>query len=971
MRKLLLLLYFVSLSTFAAEPQFFQTPKDKIPNYTRTPTITSIASGDWSSTSTWSCTCIPTTGDVVKIEPAHTVTYNVFSAAELNALGIEGALVFDHTLNTKLHAGTITVYRAGRLDIGTSTNPIASDKTAEIVFNDTAIDTNFDPSQYGIGLLVLGEINVYGKDIGKTWSRQTSNVLATQNAVTVEDDISNWYANSKIVFPDSRQIIIERQWSSQPMEEAVLNVEEKNISSISASTITLASALAYDHKGVSSNDNTFVKYPHVANLTRNVRFSSENGAGTRAHVLVTERAKADIRFASFTNMGRTTAEPLDSSTFDSEGNIAHVGTNQIGRYPLHLHHHMGPVNATNTGYQFYVIGNAFDDCEKWCFSAHNSHYGKIDNNVGHKATGSIYMTEQGNEFHNEITNNFAVLAGTPFVNWYKPIYGGVTRTAGGLEWHDFGWEGTGFWLTGPYNFVTGNVSATNAYSGLMLNARSPSEFATHRPLLPKYRGADINDASAWTLTAIDEWAPPIVEMKDNEVYASADCIWISFSGDVGTIENTDAWNCSQTGIYTTRNLRAHYINLRIVNDYATTSQAYHGNPILGIDMHNFNYLAGRNSFDGFLVEGFMIGVKLPPFIQQEQPAFGIQPPQNTLLENGKLRNFVDVFDYVPFQGHNKNTIINNTVFERITGYPAVIGVSDTSEEIKTYVHNSFSLTTKMKLSTLTINDYNGTVDDSFKVFFPEQDPDYLIPTQTNYTQDDCPTTGKTNTECQALHGVSLLGEVATCSDTTTRPNIIGFTCNIGAPPSGGPIVVDAGADVTINEGDTVTKTVAISGGTGTGRTYSINWDDGTAAEIGSINDMDSSITISRSYADGADSHNVTVDIDDDGSNNSSDGFSVTVNNINPSGSVIGTGSALINQSYTITTTISDPGADTITAYIVDWGDGGAAETITAGNPLTHTYTDSCSYAISVSVVDEDGTHFIGTHDVNVTCACGQ
>ena len=32
-------------------------------------------------------------------------------------------------------------------------------------------------------------------------------------------------------------------------------------------------------------------------------------------------------------------------TFDAQGNVLHMGTNHIGRYPLHLHHVMGPVAA--------------------------------------------------------------------------------------------------------------------------------------------------------------------------------------------------------------------------------------------------------------------------------------------------------------------------------------------------------------------------------------------------------------------------------------------------------------------------------------------------------------------------------------------------------------------------------------------------------------------------------------------------
>ena len=48
-------------------------------------------------------------------------------------------------------------------------------------------------------------------------------------------------------------------------------------------------------------------------------------------------------------------------------------TNQFGRYPLHIHHLMGPVNTANSGYQFRPVSNAAVDGRKWPLTLHNSH----------------------------------------------------------------------------------------------------------------------------------------------------------------------------------------------------------------------------------------------------------------------------------------------------------------------------------------------------------------------------------------------------------------------------------------------------------------------------------------------------------------------------------------------------------------------------------------------------------------------
>ncbi len=53
--------------------------------------------------------------------------------------------------------------------------------------------------------------------------------------------------------------------------------------------------------------------------------------------------------------------------------------------------------------------------------------------------------------------------------------------------------------------------------------------------------------------------------------------------------------------------------------------------------------------------------------------------------------------------------------------------------------------------------------------------------------------------------------------------------------------------------------------------------------------------------------------------------------------------------------VSDPGTDTVTSYIVHWGDG-SSDTYLAAGVKTHTYADGpASRSITVDLVDEDGT----------------
>ena len=70
-------------------------------------------------------------------------------------------------------------------------------------------------------------------------------------------------------------------------------------------------------------------------------------------------------------------------------------------------------------------------------------------------------------------------------------------------------------------------------------------------------------------------------------------------------------------------------------------------------------------------------------------------------------------------------------------------------------------------------------------------------------------------------------------------------------------------------------------------------------------------------------------------------------------------------AYTLNLSSSDPGADTITQWTINWGDG---TQVVAGNPtsVTHTYADGdANYTISATATDEDGTYAAG-NTVSVT-----
>lgn len=219
--------------------------------------------------------------------------------------------------------------------------------------------------------------------------------------------------------------------------------------------------------------------------TRSIVIRSENPLGTRGHVILTQRADVDVRYVAFVDLGRTrAADPLDSTTFS--GDIAtHTGTNQIGRYALHLHHVMGPAGGGRP-YQFQLIGNLFLRGEKWGgITLHNSHFGLIQNNECRQATAVCYVEEDGSETANEWIGNYAGQATGAKCNVSQ--YDPEARCP------------AGFWLRGANQVLKNNViediQRGISWWTLCLEMSGPPCGGDVRVTIPKAPGADTTDSA--------------------------------------------------------------------------------------------------------------------------------------------------------------------------------------------------------------------------------------------------------------------------------------------------------------------------------------------------------------------------------------------------------------------------------------------------------------------------------------------
>lgn len=543
---------------------------DTIPDFAGRPTITSTASGAWTSSSTWDAGRVPGTNDVVRVASGHLVTLD--GAGEAGVVGVQDGGELRMGRASRLVLTTGVVYAGGTLSS-------VVDATGEIVLRDKPLDLATDPMQYGNGLIVLGNLRLSGVDRRPSFVPLGTEPRAGQDRLRLSYQATRWQAGDKLYIAGTRQLPTPRyhwqhnedgSWTRSDLWYQGENQTGEEVRTLRAvqdngRTLVLDRPLDYDHKGAyginkdavatlwanlakkhgvlsagptpdapatvslhdpaakNTWDKLFAEYTqavqkmpltlkrlgHVANLTRSFVIRSENPAGTRGHILVMGRADVDVRHVAFDGLGRTSSQPLDNTTMDTAGNVTHVGTNQIGRYALHFHHVAGPITPQSNGFQFTFYDNSVLNSSKWGVALHDSHYGLIASNVVVGWDGAGIVTEDGSETGNQLLGNFIASGGGSGVD--NPFEREGIR--------DFGHRGDGIWLASASNYTAGNVVCNvRGGSGITLVILS-NRFGESR--IPRYQGADTSQEGQYRTYQFPNRhnLPFDVSFEDNEAYA--------------------------------------------------------------------------------------------------------------------------------------------------------------------------------------------------------------------------------------------------------------------------------------------------------------------------------------------------------------------------------------------------------------------------------------------------------------------
>lgn len=183
-----------------------------------------------------------------------------------------------------------------------------------------------------------------------------------------------------------------------------------------------------------------------------------------------------------------------------------------------------------------------------------------------------------------------------------------------------------------------------------------------------------------------------------------------------------------------------------------------------------------------------------------------------------------------------------------------------------------------------------------------------------------------------------------------------------------PPTANAGGPYYVNEGGTV----QLNGLGSSGPNLSYVWDldgDGIYGESGAPakrgNEVGATPIFSAASIDGPDTRTVWLKVTAGNGLIAISSATIYILNVPPALVISGNSSATAGASYTLHLSSSDPGADTISSWLISWGDG-TTQTVN-GNPasVAKTYMAAGSFTIGASATDEDGTYNANSIGVTV------
>ena len=401
--------------------------------------LASITSGNWSDPAIWSGGVLPLAGDAIMINPGHTVTYDMLSDVVFGQIHVEGTLQFSRTVSTRLKlSSNLHVMMGGFLDIGTADSPIPRNVRAEVIFvlpKGYAFTggPHFQERDTGLWAMEGGRWESHGAPLLRTWSKLSGDVPVSATTVTVENDVTDWYAGGSVVVTQTSSPAQPGKGTSPPESchspAPCWYVWENEVRVITALTpllngrtqITLNQPLVYAHQGMGKTRG------EVGLLTRNILIRTEITGVSDA---ILDNDLRERRFAHTMIMHQGSMGKVQYTEFKYMG---HLGT--LARYPIHLH------QVGIAGKDMVVRGNSIWRSGNRGYQLHDVQGSLWEDNVSFDTTQSPLYVERtpggsavGPPSDNSLVHNLAVQssAGTSFA----PAPGTPEQNDATILWFD-------------------------------------------------------------------------------------------------------------------------------------------------------------------------------------------------------------------------------------------------------------------------------------------------------------------------------------------------------------------------------------------------------------------------------------------------------------------------------------------------------------------------------------------------------
>ncbi|MDO5631980.1 MAG: G8 domain-containing protein [Paracoccus sp. (in: a-proteobacteria)] len=423
-------------------------------------THVAIKNGDWFDPGTWYQGRIPDAGAKALIPEGISVHYNGVSDTSLFTVRVDGELSFATASDTRMVVDTLVVSPQGRLEIGTADDPVQAGVKAEIkIANNGDIDIGWDPALLSRGVISHGAAEIHGAE--KTaFVKVATDAMAGDTVLKLAEIPTGWQVGDRLVLSGTHKT----GWSWDNDVRAVVHKEsqdeEVRIISIDGNTVTLDRALTYDHDTPRDDLSAY-----VANMTRNITFSSIDGDATqthhRGHVMFMHSNDVDVRYAAFDDLGRT-----DKSKPAMDASKAETLTpdfNAKARYPFHFHKN-GVEDQDNPA---IAIGNTVSGSPGWGFVHHGSHADFIGN-VAFDVFGAAFVAEDGNET-GVWGQNMAIKAiGVDYGDW-------AVKRVGDPADNDIAKTGDGFFFAGRQVQAYENVAINTTHGYTWFHRVAPEQ----------------------------------------------------------------------------------------------------------------------------------------------------------------------------------------------------------------------------------------------------------------------------------------------------------------------------------------------------------------------------------------------------------------------------------------------------------------------------------------------------------------